>query len=106
MLENTPTNKAKDDNGSMGLYCEIKEPLKVHSHANGAQKLRMILGQESKITHSGAGLRMLEDSEAPPAHGRALSIGRFTEVPRSRWFSSGKGPGLRAASPAGRRSQV
>lgn len=31
----------------MGLYCEIKEPLKVHSHANGAQKLRKILGQES-----------------------------------------------------------
>lgn len=94
----------------MGLYCEIKEHLKEHSHANDAQKLRMILGQESvgdgKITHSGAGLQMLEDSEAPPAHGRALSIGRFTEVPRSRWFSSGKGPGLRAASPAGRRSQV
>lgn len=52
---------------------------------------------------AGAGFQVLRGSEAPPAHGQALSIGRSTEVPRSRWLSCRKGPGLRASSPAGRR---
>lgn len=58
-----------------------------------------------KITHAGAGFPVLQGSEAPPAHGRTLSIGRSTEVPRSRWLSWRKGPGLRASSPAARRKK-
>lgn len=46
----------------MGLYCETKEPLKSHSHANGEQKLRKNQGKRAcemgKITHSGAGLQI------------------------------------------------